>query len=169
MKKRTRFGVKSSTRYLIKCFNKDGILKWQEGFYNSVVTAGLNKLLDATFSTGYVAPLWYVGLKNSVAGILAADTMASHAGWTEGTPYSNAVRPQFIPGTIAAGVINNSASVAVFSVNNTDTIYGAFLVNDSTKGGILGTLYGVGDFVTPRAVIAGDTMEITVVITQTAA
>lgn len=168
MRTRTNLGVKSSTEYLVKCFDKDGNLKWQEGFHNIVVTAGLNKLLDAIFKTGYVAPLWYVGLKNSVGGILAANTMASHAGWTEGTPYSNAARPQFIPGTITAGVVSNSASIATFSINNTDTIYGAFLVNDNTKGGTLGTLYGVGDFVTPRAVIAGDTLEVTVVITQTA-
>ena len=168
MRKKTVFGVKSSTQYLVKCFDKDGNLKWQEGFHNSVVTAGLNKLLDATFSTGYAVPLWYVGLKNSAAGILAANTMSSHAGWTEGTPYSNATRSQFVPGAISSGIVSNAASVATFLINNTDTIYGAFLVNDNTKGGTLGTLYGVGDFVTPRAVITGDTLEITVIITQTA-
>lgn len=171
MKRNNKFSAKckASTKYLIKCFDKNGKLKWEEKFNNTVVTAGLNKLLDATFVTGSVVPLWYVGLKNSAAGILAADTMSSHAGWVEGTLYSNTTRPQFISGTIAAGVLNNSASTAVFTINDTGIIYGAFLVNDNTKGGTSGTLYGVGDFAAPRAVISGDIVEVTIIIAQTSA
>jgi len=169
MRQASRFNVRSSTKYLVRCFDKDGNLKWEDGFHNIVVTAGLNKLLDATFKSGYVAPLWYIGLKNSSAGVSAADTMASHGGWTEGTPYSNASRPQFLPGTINSGVVDNVSSVAVFDINDTDTIYGGFLVNDDAKGGTSGTLYGAGDFVSPRAVISGDTLEVTTIITQTTA
>jgi hypothetical protein len=162
-------GIKASTIYKVECFDKNGNLKWEEEFHNTVVTAGLNKLLDATFKTGLAVPAWYVGLKNSAAGIVAGDTMASHAGWTEGTVYSDPNRPTYVPGAIAAGSVDNSASKAVFNINGSDTIYGCFLTDNNTISGITGTLYGAGDFSTPRAVISGDTLNVTVILTQTAA
>lgn len=87
----------------------------QEEFDNLVVTAGRNKYLDATLKTGLAAPLWFVGL---VAGptetdYLAADTMASHAGWLENsTNYSEATRPAWTPGAVAGGSVDNSAMKA---------------------------------------------------------
>src|SRR5690554_1491510 len=82
-------------------------LKWKETIDNIVVTAGLNKVLDATFKTGLSTPAWYVGLKNT-GSPAAGDTMSSHAGWTENTSYDEANRPAFTPGTISNGSVDNS-------------------------------------------------------------
>lgn len=164
--------VKSSTLYRVECFDKKGNHKWTEEFENTVVTAGLNILLDATFKTGIAAPAWYVGLKDSSGGIVAGDTMASHAGWTESTAYGDpfSARPAFTPGTIAAGSVDNSASKASFTMDATTTIYGAFLTdNDGSLELNTGTLYGVGDFATSRSVIATDVLNVTVTLTETAA
>jgi hypothetical protein len=164
--------VKAKTIYKVECFGKDGKLKWTEEFENTVVTAGLNVLLDATFKTGIAVPTWYVGLKDSAAGVVAGDTMASHAGWTESTDYGDpfSARPAFTPGTIAAGSVDNSASKAVFAIDDTVDIYGAFLCDDDGSLALdTGTLYGAGDFSTPRSVISGDTLNVTVTLTQTAA
>ncbi len=138
-------------------------LKWRAYFNNIVVTVGLNKLLDATFKSGLTTPAWYVGLKGTGT-MLAADTMASHSGWSEIVPYSDSTRPAFTPGTISSGAVDNSASKAVFNVNTGSTVYGCFL---AAKSGTTGTLYGGGDFGSSRAVLNGDTLNVTVTLTQT--
>lgn len=151
--------------YHVECW-RDGALVWEDTFHNLVVTAGLNKYLDATLKTGLTSPTWYVGLvtgPGTGTTYALADTMASHAGWTEDQTYSNATRPAFTPGTIASGSVDNSASKAVFNVNGTATIAGGFLSDNSTKGGTTGTLLGAGDFSGgDRAVQSGDTLNVTV-------
>jgi hypothetical protein len=144
----------------------DHQLQWADGFNNIVVTAGLNKLIDATFKTGLASPAWFVGLVDnaSFSAYAAADTMASHSGWIEGVPYSNGTRPSFTAGSVAAGSVDNSASKAVFTINATLTVRGAFLVDNSTKSGTTGTLYGEGDFASSRSVISGDTLNVQVTL-----
>jgi hypothetical protein len=175
-------GVLSSSVYVIECIEnwhrtkagkilrrrKTPIVKWREQFNNIVVTTGLNILLDSTIKTGVTSPTWFVGLKGTGT-MVAGDTMASHSGWAEITPYSDSTRPAYTPGTISAGAVDNSAAKAVFNINGTSTVYGCFLANNSTKGGTTGTLYGGGDFGSPRAVINGDTLNVTVTLTQTSA
>jgi hypothetical protein len=140
-------------------------LRWKDGFYNIVVTTGLNKLLDATFVSGLSSPTWYVGLKGT-GSMVGGDTMSSHAGWSEIAPYSNANRPTWTPGSISAGAVDNSASKAVFNINTTSTVFGCFLTSNNTVSGTTGTLYGGGDFGASRSVINGDTLNVTVTLTQ---
>lgn len=181
--------VHPSTRYEFECyshFHADGtrceaawdcpngvafadheaVLSWKDGFNNLVTTAGLNKLLDAAFKTGLTSPTWYVGLVDnaSFSAYAAGDTMSSHAGWVEGTPYSNSTRPAFTPGSVSGGSVDNSASKAVFNINATLTVRGAFLADNSTKGGSTGTLYGEGDFGAARSVLSGDTLNVQITL-----
>jgi hypothetical protein len=180
----TRETVKMNSRYELECFSSwhddntrceapwdcprlhETRLEWADGFDNIVVTAGLNKLLDATIKTGLASPTWFVGLVDnaSFSAYAAGDTMASHAGWIEGVPYSNATRQAFTPGSIAAGSVDNSASKAVFNINATLTVRGAFLVDNNTKSGTTGTLYGEGDFAAARAVLSGDTLNVQITL-----
>jgi hypothetical protein len=147
----------ASTRYVLTC-HRQGALVWTEAFDNMVVTAGKNKLLDACFVTGLASPAWYVGLVDNASFVTYAltDTMASHAGWNEGVPYSNAARVALTPGSIASGSVDNSASPAVFTISASLTVRGAFLTDTATKSGTLGTLYGAGDFTIARSVLGGD-------------
>jgi hypothetical protein len=161
MKGGGHIAAKLKQRYTMECHDKDGKLKWRNEFENLVTTAGLNKYLDACLKTGLTTPVWYVGLK--LAGtVVVGDTMASHAGWTESTIYSNATRPAWTPGAVAAGSVDNSASKAVFNINGTDTIIGSFLTDQSAKGGSTGTLLGGGDMTPSRSVISGDTISVTI-------
>lgn len=157
--------VISSSLYEVECYGPDGKLKWKDSFDNIVVTAGLNKLLDATIKTGLTSPTWYVGLKGTGT-MISADTRASHSGWSEITPYSNSNLPSFTPGSISGGSVDNSASKAVFNINATSTVYGCFLADNNTPGGTTGTLYGGGDFGASRAVTNGDTLNVTITLTQ---
>jgi hypothetical protein len=155
--------------FKIECV-RDGKIVWTEEFDNMVVTAGAAKYLDATLKTGLASPAWYVGLKDTGTPNIA-DTMASHASWATITPYSNATDPAFTPGTITGTStvsVDNSASKAVFNINATDDVYGAFLKDNNTKGGATGTLLGVGDFASARGVQSGDTLNVTITASQNA-
>lgn len=171
MESKLNVGLKQT--YKVWCYDKDGKLKWQDEFDNLVPTVGLNKYLDATLKTGYTTPLWYVGLvtgPGSGTTYAAGDIMTAHAGWAEDVTYSQATRPAWTPGTIAAGSVDNSASKAVFSINNTVTIAGCFMVNDNVKSATDGVLLGAGDFSAgDRSVISGDTLNVQVTCNMTAA
>jgi hypothetical protein len=82
--------------YTVQCIGADGQLKWEASSHNLVVNVGLKDMNDKYFTGAAYTATWYVGLiyrpcsGNNPA---AADTMASHAGWTEVTDYSQAWRP----------------------------------------------------------------------------
>lgn len=155
-------------RFKIECFDKDGNLKWSDENHNLVVNVGLQYMCGTALTSVAQITTWYIGLYGAAASNnpAAGDTMSSHAGWTEIVPYSNATRPActFATATTAnPSVATNSASVAVFNINATATVGGAFLTSSSTKSGTTGTLFSAADFQSPgdRSVVSGDTLNVT--------
>lgn len=152
--------------YLVECFGPDGSLKWTETFRNLVTRAGAANLLDVGFGGSTQITTWYLGLIGNTSyttGPAKTDTAASHSGWTEATGYSQANRPTIAwsaAGTGSDNVDKAASAAAAFSINATDTIKGAFLISNNTKGGTTGTLYSAGTF-TDRAVVSGDTLNVT--------
>ena len=158
--------------FTVQCYDKDGKLKWEAENHNLVVNQGLQYMCSVALTAGATAQpqltTWYIGLYGAGASNTpaAGDTMASHAGWTEAVPYSNATRPActFVAATTAnPSVATNSASPASFSINATATVGGAFLVSNNTKSGTTGTLFSAADFSAPgdRSVASGDTLNVT--------
>jgi hypothetical protein len=148
--------------FTVTCFDVDGNYKWSEDFHNLVVNVGLKFINDTVFAgSGYTA-VWYIGLVNNPSTYDATDTMTSHAGWTENVSYSQSARPTLSFGsatTADPSVISTSA--AVFSMNSSGTIAGAFVTTDATKSGTGGTLLSAGDFVgIARAFTSGDTLNV---------
>jgi hypothetical protein len=168
MKEDNNVDLRLKNTWEVVCKGSDGKEKWRELNDNLIVTVGLNALLTEFFKGSSYTATWCVGLK-STGTALAADTMSSHTSWTEVVDYSESVRPTIVLGTPSAGSVDNSASKATFSINGTTTVYGAFLANASAKSGTGGILYGVVDFGSSRAVISGDTLEITVTLTAASA
>ena len=154
--------------YGFECFDENGELKWTDEFDNLVTTAGKNDLLDKYFKGSAYTAAWYVGLIDAdtsyTTGPAAGDTASSHGGWVESTAYSNGTRPALTLGTPSAGSVNNSGSVAAFSINGTDSIKGAFVISNSTKGGTTGILYSAGAFAADRSVVSGDTLNVTITL-----
>lgn len=149
-----------SGRFEVVCVGADGVERWRETRPNLVVTVGRNSLLDTYFrGSAYTAAL-FVGLKGS-GSIAAADTMSSHAGWSEIVPYSNATRVAYAPAASGSGSITNSATPAVFTINATATVAGCFITTSSTKSGTTGTLFSAVDFSSARGVISGDVLNVT--------
>ena len=148
----------------VTCLDKDGNIKWEEDNKNIIVTAGLNHILDVQFHATTQVTAWYIGLK--AAGTpAAADTMSSHSSWAELAGYTGD-RKAWTEGAASSGSMTNGSSVD-FAITGTATVAGAFLNTAAT--GTNGTLYGVVDFSSARAVISGDTLQVTVTVTAASA
>lgn len=141
---------------------RDGEVLEQFALPNGIVDVGLNSILNVYFVAGTQITVWYLGLIDN-AGFSAlsnADTMSSHAGWTESTAYSNANRPTWTVGAAASRAVTNAATVD-FTINATATIKGIFATSNNTKGGTTGTLWATAAFGSTVSVINGDTLKIT--------
>jgi hypothetical protein len=154
--------------FTFQCFDKDGNLKWEDKAHNLVVNEGLQDMNQKYFTGVTYTATWYIGLYGAALSNdpTANDTAASHPGFTEITPYANATRPACSFGTATTAdpsVITNALSVAVFAINATATVGGAFLISDNTKGGSAGVLFSAVDFAAPgdRNVVSGDTINVT--------
>jgi len=162
MELKSNLGLKNIWK--VTCLDVNGNVKWAEEKKNLITTAGLNHILDTQFHASTQVTTWSIGLKG--AGTPAAgDTMASHATWSEISDYTGD-RKEWTEGAAASGSMTNASSVD-FAINGTATIAGAFLNTAAT--GTAGTLYGVVDFSSARAVISGDTLQVTVTVTAASA
>lgn len=161
-------GARGGGVFQFTCFDKDGNLKWEDSAKNIVVNTGLQDMNAKYFSGSAYTAAWYIGLVTGPGAgntYAAADTLASHAGWTEDTGYSGGDRATATFGTATTAdpsVINNSGSVGVFSINATTTIAGAFLTNIEDNTDNVGLLFSVSSFTGgDRAVVSGDTLNVT--------
>jgi len=158
--------------YTVECVGPDGQVKWADSFHNLVMNGGLANMNGAYLAGSAQSTTWYLGLvtgPGSGTTFAAADTLASHAGWTESTAYTgNRKAVTFGAATTAnPSVITNSAAPSSFSMNATATIAGAFLCNVDT--GTSGVLFSAGDFTGgDKSVASGDTLNVTYTFSLTA-
>jgi hypothetical protein len=153
--------------FTIQCFGQDGKLKWEEKNPNLVVNEGLQDMNDKYFAGVTYSAAWYLGLitgPGSGTTIAAGNTLATHAGWTEYTDYSGNRKAVTFGGATLAdpSVIDNSGAPNAFVITAPGgTVAGAFLTNVAT--GTSGILFSASDFQSPgdRAVVAGDTLNVT--------
>ncbi|MEQ9643520.1 MAG: hypothetical protein RIM84_26105 [Alphaproteobacteria bacterium] len=90
----------------------------------------------------------------------AADTLASHAGWTEFTSYTGN-RQAITFGEPSSQSLVSSSDVS-FSINGSGTVGGAFVCAAAT--GTSGVLYSEGDLDADRTVANGDTLNVEVTL-----
>lgn len=135
---------------------------------NIVTTEGLNHILSTVVAGGSQVSPWYVALFEGnytpVAGLTAATFTAAA---TECTAYDEAARVAYVEGTPSGGVVDNSASRAVFTMNATKTIYGGALLSVSTKSSTSGTLLAAARFSSSRAVVDDDELSVRYSLTLT--
>ena len=160
--------AKATGVFNIICRDKDGNFKWQAESKNLVVNVGLQYMAGSALTSVTQITTWYLGLYGAAAANTpaAGDEMSSHIGWTEVVAYSNGTRvaATFVTATAAnPSVVTNSASPAVFNINGTTTVGGAFLTSGSAKSGTTGTLFSAADFGSPgdRSVVNSDTLSVT--------
>lgn len=158
--------------YTATCYDKDGNVKWTDTYRNLVLNGGKSDILQQYFQGSSWTPTWYLGLVDggTTPTYNAADTMSSHAGWTENTTYSNSTRvaPAWNAasasggGAGTAGTGTKATTATAFNINGSATIAGTFIVTNSTKSGTTGTLYSAGSFTGGNKIVAsGDTLNVT--------
>lgn len=144
--------------YEVQCVGPDGEVKWTERIHNLVTTEGKTDIVDKYLKGSSYTAAWYCILKGA-GSVAAGDTLASHAGWTEATPYSGN-RPSITWGTTSSG--SNTATAVSISINATATVAGAGICTVNT--GTSGKLYSISDFSASRSVASGDTLNVTFTI-----
>jgi hypothetical protein len=150
--------------FKVTCYDKYGNIKWRDEAKNAGTVVGLNHMMETEFRSGTANASWFIGLisNNSWSAVAEADTLASHAGWTEGNPYTGN-RPAWTANAAAAKIMTNNNTVD-FAINANATVKGAFLTNNNsgTTGVLWCTaLFGGGD----QAVSSGDTLKVTYTLT----
>lgn len=164
-------GIQMSSLWRFVARDAEGNIIFDETVKNLITNAGLNDLLDKYLKGSAYTAAFHVGLTDGTPTVAAADTMSSHAGWAEVTAYSESVREVLTLGTVASQSVDNSASVAQFSINaDSTTIGGAFLTTNNTKSGTTGTLYAVAAFSGGDLTLNnGSTLDVTVTLTAASA
>jgi hypothetical protein len=169
--------------YHVICRDVDGNIKWQDEFPNLVNAVGKELMLDTLLSgTSYTTVGPFLGLISGASPTFAAaDTMTSHAGWTEFIAYTvggSAVRgtasfsAASSTGTTPTNVTTKTASAITYTITGGGgTVGGCFLVTgsgaSSTLNNTSGTLYSAGAFSTAKVTTAGDTVSVTYSTTAT--
>lgn len=134
--------------------------EWDD--HNLVVDQGLNHMLDVVLSGGTQQAAWFLGLFEGNYTPVGTDTAANIASnSTECTAYDETVRQTWIDTGAASKNISNTASKATFTMNATKTIYGAFLISDSVKGGADGVLFAASRFTNSRTFYDNDELLVT--------
>jgi hypothetical protein len=158
--------------YTVECVGPDGNVKWSDDIHNTVATVGKNLALDTILAgSSYTVVGPFLGMISSVSysAISAADTMASHSGWTEAgatnAPTYTSPR-KTLSFNAASGGSKGTSAAASFAITGTGTVKGAFVVYgsgavstiDSTAGTLLSAgLFSGGD----KSVSNGDTVNVT--------
>ena len=171
--------------YHVVCRDKDGNVKWEEGFENQVVQVGkiLAMTTLLTTASGYTLVGPFLGLVATATTYSPTDTMASHSGWTEFINYTvggSAVRGTAVfPAatgnnvtTAGSNVVTSSAAAITYTITGVGgTVTGCFLVTGtgatSTLSSTTGTLWSAGGFSVAKVTTAGDTVTVTYSTTAT--
>jgi len=169
--------------YHVECRDADGNIKWTETVPNLVNAVGKQLMLNTLLAgSAYTTVGPFLGLIGTTSPtFLAADTMTSHAGWTEFVNYTvggSAVRGTAVFGSATSSGLSpaNVTTAAATAITYTITgaggnVTGCFLVTGagatSTLNNTSGTLYSAGAFGTPKATTAGDTVSVTYSTTAT--
>lgn len=145
---------------------RDGEVIDRWSTHNLVTNEGLNHVLDVIFHASTQVSTWYIGLFEGNYTPVATVTAASiTADSTESTAYDETTRQAYVEAAASSQSITNSASKATFTINATKTIYGAFLVSNSTKSGTTGTLMSAARFGSSKSVVDNDQLLVTYTFT----
>ena len=177
--------------YDVKCYDKDGNLKWEEKAPNLVTAVGKEALFDYYFGAtgtggGTSSGANYLGLVGSAsatANYVASDTISSHTGWIEvggsnAPAYTgNRQAPSWSAATSNGSatpnnIVSKAASALTFSMTSSGTVFGCFINSgataSATKDSTTGILYSAGNFTGGSKIVAsGDSLAVSYTTTAT--
>jgi len=155
--------IKAGFTYLVEVVDKrTGQVRDAEVVKNLMPIEGIHHMINVSMKSGTQVATWYIGLYEGNYTPVSADTMATFpASATESVAYAETTRRAFVPGTVAAGAVDNAAAKAEFTINATKTVYGGFISSSSAKGGTSGVLLSAVRFGSPKSLGADDILRVT--------
>lgn len=152
---------KSGFVYVVDHFRNGQLLTGGEPVCNLMPEEGLNHALDVLLKNATQQVGWYIGLYEGdyvpIDSVTAGTVVAAA---TECTAYDETARPAWVGGTIDAGFVTNVDNRAVFTMNDTKTVYGAFMISSSIKSSGVGVLISIVRFPTVKEVEDGDILRV---------
>ena len=142
---------------------RNGKVIGKRDLLNTIVNDGKDHNLGVTFAGDAQIATWFAGLIDNAGftAISAADTHASHAGWTEVEDYDEANRVTWAEDAPSGQSITNTTTMD-FTINATIAIKGFFLSSVNTKGDTgAGTLWSAAAFGSVLNAVSGDTLRLT--------
>jgi len=126
--------MKLKGKYYVEHRDIEGNLKGVYAFPNGIVDEGLNHILDTQFHATTQVGTWYAGLVDNSGwtAFADADTLSSHAGWSENTDYTESNRVEWAEDAAASRSISNSTT-ADFSINASGNLKGIFISSNNVK------------------------------------
>lgn len=155
--------IKLNGRFVVEHRDSDGVLKGTYDFPNGIVDEGLDHILDTEFNGGAQISDWYIGLvdNSGFSAFADADTLGSHAGWSENTDYSETNRVTWNSDAASSRSISNG-NTADFSIDASGNLKGIFVSSNNVKStGNTGTLWSTAAFSSVVATANGDTLKVT--------
>jgi hypothetical protein len=146
---------------------RNGKLIDHEVSFNKVVNEGLDFMLNVMFNGTAAKATWYCAIFEDDYTPLAANIYAT-PGYAECTAYGEATRPEYVEAASTARSTSNTASKAVFTMNNTKTVYGGSLVSSNVKGDTAAggaVLFCSSKLAASKSVVSGDIINLTITIT----
>lgn len=129
-------------KWIFEARDNKGRIMWRGDGKNLIMNQGANYLLNAAMVNATQSPGWFIGLTTGSPVPSLTDTLSAH-GWTEQQGYTEAARQGWNIQSSTARALTNTASKAVFTANADGVVVGgAFLCDNSTKGGSSGNLFG---------------------------
>ena len=127
---------------------------------------GRNYLMDVVLNTSQPKiTSWYVVPYEGDYTPQNDDTAANiGARATEITAYSETTRPEFVKSTANNGLVNNTGSLAQFTLTTNKTIRGFAILSSAGKGTGTGVLLAIQKLATPKAYSVGDVVKIPVIM-----
>lgn len=150
-------------RFVVEHRDRDDNLKAIYDIPNGIVDEGLNSILDVMFHASSQITTWYIGLvdNSGFSAFADADTLSSHAGWSEFTSYTEANRVTWAEDAASSRSISNTTT-ADFSINASGNLKGIFVSSNNVKStGNTGTLWSTAAFSSVVATANGDTLKVT--------
>lgn len=127
---------------------------------------GRNHMLGVTIHAEAAAPTWYIALFEGNYTPQDDDTAANFASRaTECTAYDESTRVEFKETAPSGGASNNTADMALFTMNSTKTIYGFAILSAAAKGATTGKLLCIQRLTSPKTYDAGDVVKVPVSLT----
>lgn len=162
--------IKAGFTYTIEVLDASGNVTDTEVVNNLMPAEGIAHVLNTILKSGSPVATWYLGLFEGNYTPTTNDVAATFPALsTECVAYSEATRVAFVPGTVTAGAVDNSASKAEFTMTAAKTVYGGLMSSASAKASTSGSLLSLVRFASPKTLDIGSILRVTAGFTMASA